>query len=214
MTIQTMLRAPRRRGRAFFTLAALAALAATLASPQAQAIDLAFSITTEPAPPFFHYYHRPHVPGTVTGILRGLADDGSASVPTAIDFTSGFGPVGLTATHVTGFSTVMGSLSVRNGVVDPLLSSLHLNFADPVVGGLMLVFNSRDNFYGHGINVLAWNGGSGPVVSIGNQRGVAGANLVPLTAVPEPGRWALLLAGGAWVAWAAKRRRAHPPTEA
>lgn len=188
------------------TLATAATLAATLASPPAQALDLAFSITTEPAPPYFEYYGRPHVPGTVTGVLRGLADDGSASVPTAVDFTGGTDPVGLTATHVSSFTGVFGSLTIRDGVVDPLLSSLHLNFADPVVGGLLLVFNSSNNFYGNSINVLAWNGGSGPIVAIGNQRGVAGANFAALAPVPEPGSWALLLAGLGFMGWVARRR--------
>lgn len=177
------------------------ALLAASAAP-ALSMDLAFTITNEPAPPFFHYYGRPHVDGTVTGVLRGLIDNAS-SQPTAVDFISGGTAIGLTARHVASFSTAMGSLTLENG--QAVRGGLHLNFDDPVVGALMLTINAS-GFYGSGINMLAWNGGSGPVLSIGNARGLAGANLAAVSAVPEPDATALLAAGLVALAWLGRRR--------
>lgn len=180
---------------------AFAALAAW--AGQAQAVDLAFSITNESAPPHFNYYGRPHVDGTVTGVLHGLGD-GAGSQPTALTFTSGGAPVGLSAREVSQFSTVMGGLTLVDGVV--VHGGLQINFDDPVVGALMLTINAS-GFYGNGINMLAWNGGSGPIVSIGNARGLAGANLAAVSAVPEPDPAVLLAAGLAALVWLGRRRR-------
>lgn len=193
----------RRRAAPLHRLLALAGLAALAASAgPAQAVDLAFSITNDPAPPYFNYYGRPHVDGTVTGVLRGLTDN-AGSQPTAIDFISGGTAIGLTARHVASFSTVMGSLTLENG--QAVHGGLQINFDDPAVGALMLTFNAS-GFYGSGINMLAWNGGSGPILSIGNARGLAGANLAAVSAVPEPDATALLAAGLVALAWLGRRR--------
>ena len=125
-----------------------------------------FSFADDPAD--WPWIGRTFVAGPVTGILYGLADNGTGQIPTSIEFTSDVTPLGMTSSVVTSFTAVNGTgFTVVNGNV--VAADLLLNFDDPSVDGMQVRFNHEAR------NVLHWNGGSGPVVGMGNENGFAGA---------------------------------------
>jgi hypothetical protein len=127
---------------------------------------VAFSFADDPGD--WPWIGRTFVAGPVTGILYGLEDNGAGQIPTSIEFTSNVAPLGMTSSVITSFTAVSGTgFTLVNGNV--VAVDLLLNFNDPSVSGMQVRFNHEAR------NVLHWNGGSGPVVGMGNENGFAGA---------------------------------------
>lgn len=141
-------------------------------------------------------FGRTHVPGTVTGLLYGLSENGTGMLPTAIQITSDVSFLGMTdkvidSDNALWFWDATG-FTAENGVITA--ASIGLNFLDPIIGGLQLRLNENNFYNGPGYNVLHWNGSSGPITGTGNQNGFAGtsyARVVP-SAIPEPTSMALI----------------------
>lgn len=178
----------------------LSAIAASVFSAAAFAAPVAFSFTDDPADGIFG---RTHVAGTVTGIMYGLANNGTGLLPTSIQITSDVALLGMTDSLIDGNNSMVfwdaSGFSIVNGVIAS--GSFGLNFTDPIVGGIQLRLN------GEGYNLLHWNGGSSPVVGTGNRNGFAGATYGPVNtgSIPEPGSLALL--GAAFLAAGFARKR-------
>ena len=127
---------------------------------------VSFSFADDPGD--WPWLGRAFVAGPVTGILYGLADNGAGQIPTSIEFTSNVAPLGMTSSVVTSFTAVDGTgFTLVNGNI--VAADLLLNFNDPGVSGMQVRFNYEAR------NVLHWNGGSGPLVGMGNENGFAGA---------------------------------------
>ncbi len=152
---------------------------------------------------------RAFTPGIVIGNLYGLPDDGTGVFPTTFEFTSDVSGVGVTsnlefsplATGGTGFDIV-------GGVV--VAADVLMNFDDPVNGGMQIRFNFDS------MNLLHWNGGSGPVVGMGNQNGFSGTlygEAVPTaqaSSIPAMNNWGLAILGlmlGLFSFWVLKRQK-------
>lgn len=143
---------------------------------------------------------RVHLGGSVTGFIYGLEDNTANQTPDAIEFTSDVSGLGMTDTFFDTFTIIAGDgFSISGGVI--VAANALLNFNDSTVEGIQLRFNQ-----GSGNNHLIWNGGSGPVVGIGNQGGFAGATYAQVSAVPLPAGGLLLLSAFGGVA-ALKRRK-------
>lgn len=154
-----------------------------------------FSFSDDPAEPLFN---RAHVPGTVTGFLYGLMENGEGQLPTSIELTSSVAPLGMTDTVVdandrlwfwdsTGFNIINGTI-VSGG--------FGLNFVDPM--GNNFQFRLNDGWPGDDqYNLLMWNGGAEPVAGTGNRGGFAGATyaLVNSNQLPEPASLVLFAIG-------------------
>ncbi len=148
---------------------------------------------------------RERVPGTVTGILHGLADSG-ASLPTAITITSTPAGFGMDYLHSDIMDLWYGpGFTVENGEIT--FANLGVNVFDEN----WVDFQLRFNVYEEGVNTLFWNGGQGPVLyGVGNQGGFSGVTYSLISGpVPEPGTWLLLIAGFGLVGTAVRRRGAH-----
>ena len=170
----------------------LVAAAALLAwTSAACAADFAFSFTDDSVADMFG---RAHVPGTVTGVLHGLADD-SISMPTYITLTSDESIFGITADKIFVDVTLgAGFTVVDNQVVD---ADAVFNFhqaAGPTIWQLR--FNRFEAYTPiSGLNALLWDGGPYPMIGVGNQ-GFAGATYLHVpTAAPEPATWAMMILG-------------------
>ena len=165
------------------------ALLAVLLSPMAANADpIAFSFDGDAAD--WPWIGRTFTPGTVTGILYGLSDDGAGQAPTSIDFTSDVSALGITQTlGITASALTGAGLTLVGGVVT--FADLLFNFNDPAVDGVQLRFNHTP---GDGRNALHWNGGGGPIVGYGNANGFAGVTFSSVS-VPEPASLSLLALG-------------------
>jgi PEP-CTERM motif-containing protein len=188
--------------RALLLLFLLACPLLAVASP------IAFSFYDDPSDALL--YGRPRISGTLTGILYGLPDNG-VGVPTSFQLTSDVSALGMTQTSFSistdayldggwGFNVVGGNIVGADVLLDLI---------DPTAGNMELRFNGCScqypSFY-QSLNSLAWNGGSGPLLSMGNQDGFQGATYTPITAVPEPDTYGMLLAGLGLLGFFARRR--------
>lgn len=183
-----------------------------LATAPAHALDFTFTITGNPsgvtAP--LSMFQRTWVPGDLTGVLYGLADNTNDQLPTSIRIVSGYEPVGLTQLLFAKGATP-GTWEFINGpgfdVVGGTVTggSLFLNLKDPVLGNQALVFDYAVLGPPTRYNSLAWNGSTGPVVALGNGLGAAGVSYTLAAPVPEPGPAALLALGLAALAWRFRR---------
>lgn len=167
---------------AFFT-------AAANASP-----IFSFTFSDDSADPLFG---RTHIPGTVTGLLYGLSENGSGQLPTSIEFTSSVAFLGMTDSVIDSDNSLWfwdpTGFNIVNGVITS--GGFALNFNDPVIGGIQFRLNGAPSFPGDDqYNILHWNGGSGPIVGTGNRDGFAGAtySLINENQVPEPASLVLL----------------------
>jgi len=160
-------------------------------SPTAFAVPISFSFVDDPSD--FPWISRSHTPGIVSGILFGLSDNGIGQTPTGIQFTSDVSPFGMTSNIVNAFFSFSGpGFDLLNGTVTG--ANMLLNFIDPTVGNMQIRFGYTDSLSPNGANVLHWNGGSGPVVGMGNvDNGFAGATYS--SSVPVPGTIALFSLG-------------------
>jgi hypothetical protein len=133
------------------------------------------------------------VPGTVTGLIFGLSDNGDTQMPTSIQITSSPIPafVGLT-TNLYGFFN--NSFNVSGGQIISANMEAFFGlgtFSDlELFTGLnrLLISNSPDSGGGY----------------ISNDGQVTFTNL---SAVPEPSTWEMLILGFAGVGFVAYRRR-------
>jgi len=175
------------------------------------AITIGFTMEEDAAD--FPWIGREFAPGIVTGNLIGLPENGNGVFPTTFVFTSDVSAIGITS-NLEFTPTVMNGtgFNVVNGVI--VSANVLMNFNDPVNGGMQVRFNFDD------WNVLHWNGGSGPVVGMGNQNGFSGAtyggvnvvNIPTTEAIPVPtmSNWALatlVLFLGLFGFWAHHRQR-------
>ena len=161
---------------------------ALLLSASAQAANVAFTFSDDAS---VGLSGRPHVSGAVSGILYGLASDGASQMPTSIEFTSNVSFVGITDVTINpienNFVPAGGGFSLTGGVVTS--ADYTLNFDDPVTGGKQLRLNNGT------LNLLMWNGGSGPFVVTGNAGGFSAVTFSSIVSVPEPETYMMMLAG-------------------
>ena len=179
-----------------------AAILAVAAASAASATTFSFGFDDDPS--LSSFFGRAHLGGSVTGLIFGLEDDTANQTPDAIEFTSDVSGLGLTETFIDTFSLVLGNgITVSGGEI--VAADILINFNDPSVGGTQLRFNQ-----GSGYNHLFWNGGSGPIVGIGNRDGFAGTTFSDsvVSSVPLPAGGLLLLSGFGGVI-ALKRRKAR-----
>jgi len=142
----------------------------------AHSTAISFSFFDDPSD--FPLIGRGYSPGTVTGLLVGLSVDGVNQLPTAIEFTSDVSSLGITNNIIDVFSISLGTgFNIVDGnIID---ANLLLNFIDPIIGGMQIRFNFD------GMNLLHWNGGTGPGLGMGNQNGFSGADY-GVSTVPVP----------------------------
>lgn len=173
-----------------------------LASASAAPISIGFSFADDPAA---YAYGRTHVGGSVTGILHGLQDNGINLLPTAIEITSNVSWLGMTDTLIDANNSLWFwnniGFTIVNGVITG--GGFAVNFSDPSIGGLQFRINSQD---GLNMNILHWNGSSGPMAAIGNTGGLAGVTFSNGGDVPEPASLAMLGLGLAALAMSRKAR--------
>lgn len=152
------------------------------------------------------FFGRAHVPGTVTGLLYGLTENGAGQLPTSIEFTSNVAFLGMTdkvidANNLPNFWDSTG-LDIVNGTI--VSGGFGLNFIDPIIGDLQFRLNG-----GH-YNLLMWNGATAPVVGTGNGDGFAGTTyaLVNASQLPEPASLVIFAIGLAGLIVARRKIRA------
>lgn len=156
----------------------------------ASAGPITFSFVSDPTG--WPWIGREFSPVVVTGVLNGLADNGTGLTPTSILFTSDVTPLGMTNSLVTS-DEIDGGFGVSGGVITA--ANMIMNFIDPVIGGMQIRFNYSDNYSPLGANVLHWNGSGGPLVGMGNIAGAFGGATYGAQSVPEPASLALLCLG-------------------
>jgi hypothetical protein len=168
----------------------MAMLFATSLTGTAYAVDIQFTFEEDAAD--FPLIGRAFTPGVVCGILYGLPENGESVQPTSFKFLSDVSGVGITSNHISSATSIFGGFNMANGVITN--TDFVSNFDDPTNGGMQIRFN-RDN-----MNLLHWNGGSGPVVGMGNQNGFSGASyggdqceLLASEPVPVNNIWALFI---------------------
>lgn len=182
-------------------------------SAPAMATDISFSFSDGPT---LDFYGRTHTAGTVTGVIRGLADN-ATSLPTAIQFISSpdamvfaEGTYSFYLTRGTGFTLSGGVVTAANFLG---------NFVDSAGNAMQTRFNwncvATADCAGdqNNLNLLFWNGGNNPATGTGNQLGFAGVVYSPATvdaAVPEPATWAMMLLGFGAIGFAMRRRKQQP----
>ncbi len=185
-------------------------LAVTVSASAQAATVFSFSFSDDASDPMFG---RTHVPGTVTGLMFGLSENGSGQLPTSIEFTSSVAFLGMTDSTVDAGNSLQffaqSGFDIVNGVI--IGGGFALNFNDPTVGSLQFRLNGEPSFPGDDkYNILHWNGGSGPIVGTGNRDGFSGATyaLVGGNQIPEPASIALVALALAAAAVARRRRPA------
>lgn len=183
----------------------VACLLVCLFTGAANAGVISFSFTDDPSA---YAFGRTHVSGTVTGLLtfsEDLTIDG-IYLPDAIEFTSDLSWLGATDSSINMSTAWMHSSSAgftfnSGNVAD---ASYGINYNDSGVGQLQFRLNSSFS----GMNILHWNGGTGPMNAIANTDGFYGSAYSPSVSVPEPASLILLGIGLAGLGFARRKQNA------
>jgi hypothetical protein len=139
------------------------------------------------------------VPGTVTGLIFGLTDDGNSQVPTGAEILTS--PIGLQGTFLTYSG---GSVDVSGGQIVGLGPTSQLTFGPNLISPLNIVLN------------LSEGGGSVTIFEAYNTQtqfinyvtdGTAQNPITFFSAVPEPSTWAMMILGFSGIGFIAYRRR-------
>lgn len=144
------------------------------------------------------------VPGTVTGRILGLPDDGTGSaLQVLIDSYSPDGSLAFPIDATTWFSQWENSFTVDNGAI---VAAIFYADNDFLVSELDRLYINVPIYETGGTNYASL--GSNNATSIWNNQGLSGITFTRIdAAVPEPGTWALMLLGFGITGFALRRRR-------
>lgn len=166
------------------------AAALLIAGTASHAADFIFTFGTDPADPVLVNA----VPGTVTGRILGLPEDGTgAALQVLIDSYSPDGtltlPVDATAWYFN--PSALNEFTVENGVIVAALFRGDNSFISPTLDQL---FINVPIYETGGTNYASLGSNNG--TSVWNNQGWAGITFTRIDgAVPEPAAWALMLLG-------------------
>ena len=181
-----------------------AALAAALlcTGTASRAADFIFSFGTDPSDPVLVNA----VPGTVTGRILGLPEDGTgAALQVLIDSYSPDGSLAYPVDATAWFFSpeYLNSFTVENGDIVAALFRNDNAFISPTIDQL---FFNVPIYQSGGTNYASV--GSNNATSVWNNQGLGGITFTRIdAAVPEPETWALLLLGFGAVGMTLRRRR-------
>lgn len=182
-------------------LRAAVAVALLCTGTASRAADFIFSFGTDPTDPVIYNA----VPGTVTGRILGLPDDGSgAALQVLIDSYSPDGTLSYPVNATAFFSQFENSFTVDGGVIIAAAFRADNDFISPSFDRLYFNIPIYDT---GGTNYASLGSNNG--TSIWNNQGLGGITFTRIDgAVPEPGTWALLLLGFGAVGSVLRRRKA------
>jgi hypothetical protein len=139
------------------------------------------------------------VPGTVTGLIYGLQDNGLGQMPTSAQITSN--TLGQANDDIMTFFNIYGTIDVLNGEITalhPALPGSGLFFATPT-GIPNLELAQNDSFFPNSSAFIARWDSEGVVAD--------SITFAQVSAVPEPSTWAMMILGFAGIGFMAYRRK-------
>jgi hypothetical protein len=175
-------------------------------STRANATTFSFSFTSDGTQDFDQTVNTP---GTTTGLIFGLSENGDNQRPTSIEVVSS--PIGLnnftfSDSDIFGFQ----QFDVVNGVITSYTTYVGTNASVTTANysaSLSLGNHYDDNYLGY--CSAACVAGRAPGLTTSNRGGFEGITFAEVSAVPEPSTWAMMILGFCGVGAMTYRRRRH-----